>query len=154
MLYVCHTCHICIGAFKTFGAPEYTDIDGHIYVSPLAEGENNSQIIAVHVNTLGVLPLYSSLPPQADPCVTSPVSPGLDGVSPHCVNASIPSLLSMPTRNHMDITTPPLPLVAPEVLRVAEHRHKKGLMYPYIYHVLTKVRGHRAISHHIPVALV
>ncbi|CAJ0965497.1 unnamed protein product [Ranitomeya imitator] len=40
----------------------------------------------------------------------------------------IPCLLSMPTRNHMDITTPPLPLVAPEVLRVAEHRHKKGLM--------------------------
>uniref|UniRef100_A0A673J316 Family with sequence similarity 120A n=1 Tax=Sinocyclocheilus rhinocerous TaxID=307959 RepID=A0A673J316_9TELE len=54
------------------------------------------------------------------------------------VNAQIPSLLSMPTRNHMDITTPPLPVVAPEVLRVAEHRHKKGLMYPYIYHVLTK----------------
>uniref|UniRef100_A0A8C1KI64 Family with sequence similarity 120A n=1 Tax=Cyprinus carpio TaxID=7962 RepID=A0A8C1KI64_CYPCA len=54
------------------------------------------------------------------------------------VNAHIPSLLSMPTRNHMDITTPPLPVVAPEVLRVAEHRHKKGLMYPYIYHVLTK----------------
>lgn len=45
----------------------------------------------------------------------------------------------MPTRNHMDITTPPLPPVAPEVLRVAEHRHKKGLMYPYIFHVLTKV---------------
>lgn len=39
----------------------------------------------------------------------------------------------------MDITTPPLPLVAPEVLRVAEHRHKKGLMHPYIYHILTKV---------------
>lgn len=52
----------------------------------------------------------------------------------------IPCLLSMPTRNHMDITTPPLPPVAPEVLRVAEHRHKKGLMYPYIFHVLTKVR--------------
>lgn len=51
----------------------------------------------------------------------------------------IPCLLSMPTRNHMDITTPPLPPVAPEVLRVAEHRHKKGLMYPYIFHVLTKV---------------
>ncbi|XP_073500642.1 constitutive coactivator of PPAR-gamma-like protein 1 [Phyllobates terribilis] len=50
----------------------------------------------------------------------------------------IPCLLSMPTRNHMDITTPPLPLVAPEVLRVAEHRHKKGLMYPYIFHILTK----------------
>lgn len=41
----------------------------------------------------------------------------------------------------MDITIPPVPAVAPEVLRVAEHRHKKGLMYPYIYHVLTKVRG-------------
>lgn len=40
----------------------------------------------------------------------------------------------------MDITTPPLPPVAPEVLRVAEHRHKKGLMYPFIFHVLTKVR--------------
>lgn len=39
----------------------------------------------------------------------------------------------------MDITTPPLPPVAPEVLRVAEHRHKKGLMYPYIFHILTKV---------------
>ncbi|XP_030064365.1 constitutive coactivator of PPAR-gamma-like protein 1 [Microcaecilia unicolor] len=50
----------------------------------------------------------------------------------------IPCLLSMPTRNHMDITTPPLPAVAPEVLRVAEHRHKKGLMYPYIFHILTK----------------
>uniref|UniRef100_A0A2K5CAJ0 Family with sequence similarity 120 member C n=1 Tax=Aotus nancymaae TaxID=37293 RepID=A0A2K5CAJ0_AOTNA len=50
----------------------------------------------------------------------------------------IPSLLSMSTRNHMDITIPPLPPVAPEVLRVAEHRHRRGLMYPYIYHVLTK----------------
>ncbi|XP_067408436.1 constitutive coactivator of PPAR-gamma-like protein 2 [Emydura macquarii macquarii] len=50
----------------------------------------------------------------------------------------IPSLLSMATRNHMDITTPPLPPVAPEVLRVAEHRHRRGLMYPSIYHVLTK----------------
>nr|XP_028567717.1 constitutive coactivator of PPAR-gamma-like protein 2 isoform X2 [Podarcis muralis] len=52
--------------------------------------------------------------------------------------AHIPSLLSMATRNHMDITTPPLPTVAPEVLRVAEHRHRRGLMYPFIYHVLTK----------------
>ncbi|XP_073456279.1 constitutive coactivator of PPAR-gamma-like protein 2 isoform X5 [Aquarana catesbeiana] len=52
--------------------------------------------------------------------------------------SQIPSLLSMATRNHMDITTPPLPPVAPEVLRVAEHRHRRGLMYPYIYHVLTK----------------
>ncbi|KAA0706973.1 Constitutive coactivator of PPAR-gamma-like protein 2 [Triplophysa tibetana] len=51
---------------------------------------------------------------------------------------SIPSLLSMPTRSHMDITTPPLPQVSAEVLRVAEHRHRRGLMYPQIYHVLTK----------------
>lgn len=52
---------------------------------------------------------------------------------------SIPSLLSMPTRTHMDITTPPLPQVSAEVLRVAEHRHRRGLMYPQIYHILTKV---------------
>lgn len=76
---------------------------------------------------------------QPDPSVTSPVSQGAEVGSHHGVNAQIPSLLSMPTRNHMDITTPPLPLMAPEVLRVAEHRHKKGLMHPYIYHILTKV---------------
>lgn len=50
----------------------------------------------------------------------------------------IPSLMSMPTRSHMDITIPSLPAVAPEVLRVAEHRHKSGIMHPYIYHVLSK----------------
>uniref|UniRef100_A0A8C3U1G3 Family with sequence similarity 120A n=1 Tax=Catharus ustulatus TaxID=91951 RepID=A0A8C3U1G3_CATUS len=61
-------------------------------------------------------------------------------------NPQIPCLLSMPTRNHMDITTPPLPPVAPEVLRVAEHRHKKGLMYPYIFHVLTKGEIKIAVS--------
>uniref|UniRef100_A0A8C7HS51 Family with sequence similarity 120 member A n=1 Tax=Oncorhynchus kisutch TaxID=8019 RepID=A0A8C7HS51_ONCKI len=76
------------------------------------------------------------LPSQANPTVTSPVAQGLEVIG-H-LNAQIPSLLSMPTRNHMDITTPPLPMVAPEVLRVAQHRHKKGLMYPYIYHILTK----------------
>ncbi|XP_028262632.1 constitutive coactivator of PPAR-gamma-like protein 1 homolog [Parambassis ranga] len=66
----------------------------------------------------------------------------LCGASAGCLGShagdQIPSLLSMPTRTHMDITIPPLPAVAPEVLRVAEHRHKQGLMYPYIYHVLTK----------------
>ncbi|GCB75636.1 hypothetical protein scyTo_0018238 [Scyliorhinus torazame] len=65
--------------------------------------------------------------PVAQDVPTTPVNP----------TAHIPSLLSMQTRNHMDITTPPLPLVAPEVLRVADHRHRKGLMYPYIYQVLT-----------------
>ncbi|TMS18881.1 constitutive coactivator of PPAR-gamma-like protein 1 homolog isoform X1 [Larimichthys crocea] len=75
---------------------------------------------------------------KADLCVTLTVSPGSQVEGLHSLNAQIPSLLSMPTRNHMDITIPPLPDVAPEVLRVAEHRHKKGLMYPYIYHTLTK----------------
>lgn len=75
---------------------------------------------------------------KTDLCVTSVVSPGLQAAVPHSLIGPIPSLLSMPTRNHMDITIPPLPVVAPEVLRVAEHRHKKGLMYPSIYHVLTK----------------
>lgn len=58
---------------------------------------------------------------------------------------SIPSLLSMPTRSHMDITTPPLPQVCAEVLRVAEHRHRRGLMYPQIYHILTKVQQPHSI---------
>uniref|UniRef100_A0A8C5Y0P3 Constitutive coactivator of PPAR-gamma-like protein 1 n=1 Tax=Microcebus murinus TaxID=30608 RepID=A0A8C5Y0P3_MICMU len=58
----------------------------------------------------------------------------------------IPCLLSVPTRNHMDITTPPLPPVAPKVLRVAEHRQKKGLMYPYIFHVLKKGEIKIAVS--------
>uniref|UniRef100_A0A673ART4 Family with sequence similarity 120A n=1 Tax=Sphaeramia orbicularis TaxID=375764 RepID=A0A673ART4_9TELE len=82
------------------------------------------------------VPLVSS--PQADLSVTSAGGPGSQAGGVHSLNAQIPSLLSMPTRNHMDITIPPLPVVAPEVLRVAEHRHKKGLMYPYIYHVLSK----------------
>uniref|UniRef100_A0A673AUI2 Family with sequence similarity 120A n=1 Tax=Sphaeramia orbicularis TaxID=375764 RepID=A0A673AUI2_9TELE len=75
---------------------------------------------------------------KADLSVTSAGGPGSQAGGVHSLNAQIPSLLSMPTRNHMDITIPPLPVVAPEVLRVAEHRHKKGLMYPYIYHVLSK----------------
>ncbi|CAH2313150.1 constitutive coactivator of PPAR-gamma 1 isoform X2 [Pelobates cultripes] len=72
--------------------------------------------------------------------VSSPASSGksTDKKGNQAGSLQIPCLLSMPTRNHMDITTPPLPPVAPEVLRVAEHRHKKGLMYPYIYHILTK----------------
>ncbi|XP_029005792.1 constitutive coactivator of PPAR-gamma-like protein 1 homolog [Betta splendens] len=76
------------------------------------------------------------LGPQIQP--DSAVSPGLQPECLKTLSSQIPSLLSMPTRNHMDITIPPLPSVAPEVLRVAEHRHKKGLMYPYIYHILTK----------------
>ncbi|TRY92605.1 hypothetical protein DNTS_029263 [Danionella cerebrum] len=75
---------------------------------------------------------------KSDSSVSSSLNQVLEGKVHVGVNVQIPSLLSMPTRNHMDITTPPLPAVAPEVLRVAEHRHKKGLMYPYIYHVLTK----------------
>ncbi|XP_022533099.2 constitutive coactivator of PPAR-gamma-like protein 2 isoform X2 [Astyanax mexicanus] len=61
-----------------------------------------------------------------------------DGHQGNGSGPSIPSLLSMATRSHMDITTPPLPQVSAEVLRVAEHRHRRGLMYPQIYHILTK----------------
>ncbi|XP_075431038.1 constitutive coactivator of PPAR-gamma-like protein 1 isoform X2 [Ascaphus truei] len=78
---------------------------------------------------------------QAKAESSSPASSGnkiADKKGNQASSMHIPCLLSMPTRNHMDITTPPLPPVAPEVLRVAEHRHKKGLMYPYIFHVLTK----------------
>ncbi|XP_077002038.1 constitutive coactivator of PPAR-gamma-like protein 2 isoform X3 [Tamandua tetradactyla] len=67
-----------------------------------------------------------------------PIDAGVSDASLGDSEPHIPSLLSMSTRNHMDITIPPLPPVAPEVLRVAEHRHRRGLMYPYIYHVLTK----------------
>lgn len=87
-----------------------------------------------------------------------------DGSQGNGSGPNIPSLLSMATRSHMDITTPPLPQVntrleafsaagesaaqshslaslqvSAEVLRVAEHRHRRGLMYPQIYHILTKV---------------
>ncbi|KAJ8017333.1 hypothetical protein DPEC_G00016780 [Dallia pectoralis] len=63
---------------------------------------------------------------------------GGDGSHGNGSGSNIPSLLSMATRSHMDITTPPLPQVSTEVLRVAEHRHRRGLMYPQIYHILTK----------------
>uniref|UniRef100_A0A8C3AHX7 Family with sequence similarity 120 member A n=1 Tax=Cyclopterus lumpus TaxID=8103 RepID=A0A8C3AHX7_CYCLU len=76
--------------------------------------------------------------PQADLCVTQAGIPGSQAQDLSDFRAQIPSLLSMPTRNHMDVTIPALPAVAPEVLRVAQHRHQKGLMYPYIYHTLTK----------------
>uniref|UniRef100_UPI00358EB7C7 constitutive coactivator of PPAR-gamma-like protein 1 isoform X3 n=1 Tax=Myxine glutinosa TaxID=7769 RepID=UPI00358EB7C7 len=49
----------------------------------------------------------------------------------------IPSLMSTPTRNHMDLTTPPRPQIAVEVIRVAEFRHRNGLMHPHVYQVLT-----------------
>uniref|UniRef100_S4RLJ9 Family with sequence similarity 120 member A n=1 Tax=Petromyzon marinus TaxID=7757 RepID=S4RLJ9_PETMA len=50
---------------------------------------------------------------------------------------AIPSLMSTPTRAHMDLTTPPRPQVAVEVIRVAEYRHRNGLMHPGVYQVLT-----------------
>ncbi|KAF6720465.1 Constitutive coactivator of PPAR-gamma-like protein 2 [Oryzias melastigma] len=65
-------------------------------------------------------------------------SASADGSQGNGSGSNIPSLLSMATRSHMDITTPPLPQVSAEVLRVAEHRHRRGLMYPQIYHILTK----------------
>uniref|UniRef100_A0A8C5A0E0 Family with sequence similarity 120 member A n=1 Tax=Gadus morhua TaxID=8049 RepID=A0A8C5A0E0_GADMO len=87
------------------------------------------------------LPLPSSPRSQAAPPSPapspSPAPPSGGGSRLGSAGAPIPSLLSMATRSHMDVTLPPLPAVAPEVLRVAEHRHRKGLMYPYIYHLLT-----------------
>lgn len=74
-----------------------------------------------------------------------PINAGVSDTSLGSGEPHIPSLLSMSTRNHLDITIPPLPPVAPEVLRVAEHRHRRGLMYPYIYHILTKVREYTGI---------
>ncbi|KAI5614503.1 constitutive coactivator of PPAR-gamma-like protein 2, partial [Silurus asotus] len=103
--------------------------------SSSSENEENTGPTANHVSDHKGWDKQSD---QPDPSVTSPLGQGIEIGGHHGVNAQIPSLLSMPTRNHMDITTPPLPLVAPEVLRVAEHRHKKGLMHPYIYHILTK----------------
>uniref|UniRef100_A0A672M9V7 Family with sequence similarity 120 member A n=1 Tax=Sinocyclocheilus grahami TaxID=75366 RepID=A0A672M9V7_SINGR len=103
-------------------------------INPVHGGNSNHTDPNMYGNVCGICRLLKT----SDPSVTSPVNQGLEGRGHVGVNAHIPSLLSMPTRNHMDITTPPLPVVAPEVLRVAEHRHKKGLMYPYIYHVLTK----------------
>ncbi|KAJ3601934.1 hypothetical protein NHX12_029695 [Muraenolepis orangiensis] len=76
-------------------------------------------------------------PPSPEPS-PAPSPPGDGGCRLGGNGVPIPSLLSMATRSHMDVTLPPLPPVAPEVLRVAEHRHRKGLMYPYIYHLLTK----------------
>uniref|UniRef100_A0A671N8K9 Constitutive coactivator of PPAR-gamma-like protein 1 homolog n=1 Tax=Sinocyclocheilus anshuiensis TaxID=1608454 RepID=A0A671N8K9_9TELE len=103
-------------------------------INPAHGGNSNHTDPNMYGNVCGICRLLKT----SDPSVTSPVNQGLEGRGHVGVNAHIPSLLSMPTRNHMDITTPPLPVVAPEVLRVTEHRHKKGLMYPYIYHVLTK----------------
>ncbi|XP_056462363.1 constitutive coactivator of PPAR-gamma-like protein 1 [Gadus chalcogrammus] len=76
-------------------------------------------------------------PPSPAPSPSPALPPSGGGGRLGSAGAPIPSLLSMATRSHMDVTLPPLPAVAPEVLRVAEHRHRKGLMYPYIYHLLT-----------------
>uniref|UniRef100_A0A8K9XSP4 Family with sequence similarity 120C n=1 Tax=Oncorhynchus mykiss TaxID=8022 RepID=A0A8K9XSP4_ONCMY len=74
----------------------------------------------------------------SDTCYTYTHTHTWDGSHGTGSGSNIPSLLSMATRSHMDITTPPLPQVSAEVLRVAEHRHRRGLMYPEIYHILTK----------------
>uniref|UniRef100_A0A8K9UVH1 Family with sequence similarity 120 member A n=1 Tax=Oncorhynchus mykiss TaxID=8022 RepID=A0A8K9UVH1_ONCMY len=114
---------------------KFTHLTFSLYRQPTVENHFKS-VKRRYLNFANENPDSPLLPSQANPTVTSPVAQGLEVIG-H-LNAQIPSLLSMPTRNHMDITTPPLPMVAPEVLRVAQHRHKKGLMYPYIYHILTK----------------
>ncbi|MGH0182675.1 UNVERIFIED_CONTAM: hypothetical protein FKN15_010533 [Acipenser sinensis] len=110
--------------------------------SSSSENDDNSAATANHVSGQKVEHLAGGdCGDQTKAEASSVASSGsqvAEGSGNHGGNSQIPCLLSMSTRNHMDITTPPLPGVAPEVLRVAEHRHKKGLMYPYIYHVLTK----------------
>uniref|UniRef100_A0A667ZVR4 Family with sequence similarity 120 member A n=1 Tax=Myripristis murdjan TaxID=586833 RepID=A0A667ZVR4_9TELE len=111
----------------------------HTETASTSSSSENEESTGTTANELNIRETLSCrVSPQTDLTMTSAVSPGPQAGGHHSLNAQIPSLLSMPTRNHMDITIPPLPAVAPEVLRVAEHRHKKGLMYPYIYHVLTK----------------
>ncbi|KAF6090355.1 family with sequence similarity 120C [Phyllostomus discolor] len=70
--------------------------------------------------------------------LTSKASPPLGPDSSHSSSSDGDEPNGLSSENHMDVTIPPLPPVPPEVLRVAEHRHRRGLMYPYIYHVLTK----------------
>ncbi|XP_036917553.1 constitutive coactivator of PPAR-gamma-like protein 2 isoform X2 [Sturnira hondurensis] len=70
--------------------------------------------------------------------LTSKASPPLGPDSSHSSSSDGDEPNGVSSENHMDVTIPPLPPVPPEVLRVAEHRHRRGLMYPYIYHVLTK----------------
>ncbi|CAG5984573.1 unnamed protein product [Menidia menidia] len=115
------------------GSPNHTEAAFFNASSTSSSSENDESL-----GTTAKVKL-TQLCPQVDLCGSSAAGPGAQAMGLLSLNAAIPSLLSMPTRNHMDITIPPLPIVAPEVLRVAEHRHKTGLMYPYIYHVLTKV---------------
>ncbi|KAM5289692.1 constitutive coactivator of PPAR-gamma-like protein 2 isoform 3-T3 [Glossophaga mutica] len=76
--------------------------------------------------------------PQFPNYLTSKASPPLGPDSSHSSSSDGDEQNGVSSENHMDVTIPPLPPVPPEVLRVAEHRHRRGLMYPYIYHVLTK----------------
>uniref|UniRef100_A0AAX7TXJ8 Family with sequence similarity 120A n=1 Tax=Astatotilapia calliptera TaxID=8154 RepID=A0AAX7TXJ8_ASTCA len=132
--------------FRFKKAVEYYSVANQPQHLPLqlGGGESESSLTSTTYWLMGNLTIdliehpHTPLCPQTDLCGTSAVNLGSQDGDLQGSNAQIPSLLSMPTRNHMDITIPPLPAPAPEVLRVAEHRHKKGLMYPYVYHVLTK----------------
>ncbi|XP_078595461.1 constitutive coactivator of PPAR-gamma-like protein 1 homolog isoform X32 [Branchiostoma floridae x Branchiostoma japonicum] len=52
--------------------------------------------------------------------------------------AGIPSLMSTPVRQYLDVTIPKLPTISPSVLRTAQYRHKLGLMNPWIYQIITQ----------------
>ncbi|XP_041080454.1 constitutive coactivator of PPAR-gamma-like protein 1 isoform X1 [Polyodon spathula] len=127
------------GASPNHTEPAYFNTSS---TSSSSENDDNSAATANHVSGQKVENLaggdFGDQTKAEASSVASSGSQVAEGSGNHTGNSQIPCLLSMSTRNHMDITTPPLPGVAPEVLRVAEHRHKKGLMYPYIYHVLTK----------------
>ncbi|XP_071961521.1 LOW QUALITY PROTEIN: constitutive coactivator of PPAR-gamma-like protein 1 homolog [Antedon mediterranea] len=52
--------------------------------------------------------------------------------------SKIPSLMSQPVAPCFSISTPPLPHVAPEVLRIARHRHENAMLMPQVYQILSQ----------------
>lgn len=136
-------------AFPVNPGPSLNNIDpGLSNPSPKSASTESDDIPATANDNIEKRNKSRGKPNSANTTAVEPVNQIKADLSVKCEGSSgsqskdhqthIPSLLSMPTRSHMDITIPALPAVAPEVLRVAEHRHKNGLMYPYIYHVLSK----------------
>uniref|UniRef100_A0A4W4G5Z2 Family with sequence similarity 120A n=1 Tax=Electrophorus electricus TaxID=8005 RepID=A0A4W4G5Z2_ELEEL len=120
------------------GSPGHTE-SAFLNASSSSSSLENEETTGLTANGRGWLQISCiSLPLSLFPLDSEINKRGLEVGGHRGAHARIPSLLSMPTRNHMDMTTPPLPAVAAEVLRVAEHRHRMGLMHPYVYHVLTK----------------
>ncbi|XP_033105594.1 constitutive coactivator of PPAR-gamma-like protein 1 isoform X2 [Anneissia japonica] len=52
--------------------------------------------------------------------------------------SKIPSLMSQPVAPCFSVSTPPLPHVAPEVLRIARHRHENAMLMPQVFQILSQ----------------